>query len=722
MAQKRKHAPRTVLSHSCLDGYGKAKLPISSKQALSVSRFTLAASFSSLVKVMSVVLVLLTNSGIAQTDNSSQSSEPIPDLSGLSLRELRQLTIDSVYTASKYEQKTTEAPASVTIITASEIERYGYRTLAEILRSVRGFYITYDRNYSFLGTRGFARPGDYNTRLLLLIDNHRVNDIIFDGALIGTEFPLDVDLIDRIEIIRGPSSSLYGTNAFFGVVNVITKRGRDLDGASASGELASLGTRRGRLSYGKKLPKGFEMLVSTTLYGSDGQQRLFFKEFNHPSTNNGIAENADSDGFVNSFGKLAFGDFTIHGLYGSREKSVPTASFGTLFNDPRSRTIEKRGYLDLQHVQTLFKEWDLNSRLYYDRYGYDGDYVYESDDPQSPPTFNRDLARGHWWGSEFKASRKLRTKHNLTLGAEYRHNLRQDQKNYDENPFLVYLDDHRGSRNWALYAQDEFTINSKLIFNAGLRFDHYDTFGGTLNPRLALIYSPAIKTTIKLLYGHAFRAPSFYELFWKQSGASKANPHLKPETINTPEIVLEQQLGKHFRFTAAGFNYNISDLITQQTDPLDDLLVYKNVDRIRAKGFEMELEGKSSSGVEGRFAYAFQSSKNLQTGRTLRNSPTQVAQFNLTVPLWRKAYAGLATHYVGRRATGSGNYTNAAVVSDLTLFGRRIARGLDLSATVHNLFSADYFHPGSEEHVQDSIWQDGRTLRVKLTFHFPHAK
>jgi outer membrane receptor for ferrienterochelin and colicins len=116
--------------------------------------------------------------------------------------------IPSVFGASKFDQKLTEAPASVTLITASDIKKFGWRTLAEILQSVGGFFTTYDRNYHYVGVRGFGRPRDYNTRVLLLVDGHRVNDAINDSAFIGTDFPLDVDLIDRVEIIRGPSSSL----------------------------------------------------------------------------------------------------------------------------------------------------------------------------------------------------------------------------------------------------------------------------------------------------------------------------------------------------------------------------------------------------------------------------------------------------------------------------------------------------------------------------------
>ena len=137
-----------------------------------------------------------------------------------------------VFGASERLQPVTEAPASVSFITAEEIARYGYRTLADILRGVRGMYVTDDRNFSFLGTRGFAKPGDYNSRILLLVNGHRVNDNVFGQAEIGAEFGLDPAMFERVEIIRGPASSLYGDSAFFAVVNVITRTGASLGGAS----------------------------------------------------------------------------------------------------------------------------------------------------------------------------------------------------------------------------------------------------------------------------------------------------------------------------------------------------------------------------------------------------------------------------------------------------------------------------------------------------------
>ena len=190
---------------------------------------------------------------------AAQSS--LPDLS---LEDLMQLDAGQVFGASERLQPVTEAPASVSFITAQEIARYGYRTLADILRGVRGMYVTNDRNFSFVGTRGFGKPGDYNSRILLLINGHRVNDNIFGQAEIGAEFGLDPAMFERVEIIRGPASSLYGDSAFFAVVNVITRSGASLGGASITLEAGTLGTQLVRASAGRRLANGLDVALSGT--------------------------------------------------------------------------------------------------------------------------------------------------------------------------------------------------------------------------------------------------------------------------------------------------------------------------------------------------------------------------------------------------------------------------------------------------------------------------
>jgi outer membrane receptor for ferrienterochelin and colicins len=693
---------------------------VSQRHGFTTVRMKSGGSIRGLLGALAVMLVILAPVASAQ---STQSPQPPSELSHFSLEQLADLKIDSVYGASRYTQKVTEAPSSVTIITAEEIRRFGHRSVADILRSVRGFYVTYDRNYSFLGVRGFSRPGDYNARVLLLVDGHRLNDNIFGSALIGTEFPVDVELIERVEIIRGPSSSLYGTSAFFAVIDVITKRGESARGVIASGTLGSFGTRKARLTYGHQFKNGVDLFLSGSGYHSDGQRALFFEEFNEPATNNGMAERADADEFTKVFGRLTAGNLTLQAVHGSRTKAIPTASFGTVFNDPRTQTIERLGYIDLQYARRLPREWELGSRVYYDQYGYDGDYVFEYAATDSPLiVVNKDFARGDSWGAELKASKKVAKRQRLAVGAEYRDNFRQNQFNYDLEPFVQYLDDRRASTNWALYAQDEITLHDRLILNVGLRHDHYDSFGGTTNPKLALIYDPLENTTLKFLYGEAFRAPNAYDLFWWQSGVTKANPSLQPETNRTGELVVEQYVGSHVRVAATGFYYRINDLITQETDPSDDLLVYNNIDEINANGFEVEGEGKWPNGIRGRVSYTLQHSQNEHTKLGLTNSPRHLAQVNLLSPVMKNGVAaGVEFQYVGARKTIGGNEVGGVLVSNLTLVGQKLPKGLELSASLFNIGNNKYGDPGSEEHRQDIIVQNGRTFRVNLTYRFPRA-
>ena len=267
----------------------------------------------------------------------AQSTLDHSDLMDMSLEDLMKVEIDSVYGASGYKQKVTDTPASITIITADEIRRYGYRTLAEVLRNVPGFYVNYDRNYNYLGVRGFGPPGDYNSRILLLVDGHQINDDIYDQAYIGTEFPVDIDLVERVEVIRGPNSLRFLASALLGVINIVTKSVRDTPNLTFSGELASYGTFKSRITYGHQFGNGLGMLLSATYYDSHGQDRLFFPEFDHPATNNGIAENADGDLSHQLFMNLTYRGFSLEGVYGFREKQVPTASFGTIFNDSEER-------------------------------------------------------------------------------------------------------------------------------------------------------------------------------------------------------------------------------------------------------------------------------------------------------------------------------------------------------------------------------------------------
>src|ERR1035438_5674346 len=298
---------------------------------------------------------------IAAQKADCAGQEPIPDLSEATLEQLGNV---KVYSASKHLQAASDAPSSVTVVTADEIQKYGYRTLADILKTIPGFFVTNDRDYSSVGVRGLARPGDYNTRILLLVDGHRLNDNVYDEAMVGTEFPINIDLIQRVEVIRGPVSSLFGSNALFGVINIITKRGRDIDGLELSAEAASFNTYSGTVTYGRKL-RQLEFLISSTFYGSQGHNSLFFPEFNTPETNYGIARHADDDQVGSALATISFRDFTLQAVYGTREKGIPTAPYGTIFNNSGTRTTDSNSYIDLRYQHSFGNSWDVLARTLY---------------------------------------------------------------------------------------------------------------------------------------------------------------------------------------------------------------------------------------------------------------------------------------------------------------------------------------------------------------------
>jgi iron complex outermembrane receptor protein len=638
---------------------------------------------------------------------SGAHAQDVPwDLTQLPLEQL--MAIDVVYGASKHDQKITEAPSSVSVVTAADIERYGYRTLADVLSSVHGFYTSYDRNYTFLGIRGFSRPADYNSRFLLLVDGHRVNDNFYGSGYIGPEGLVDLDLVDRVEVIRGPSSSLYGTSAFFAVVNVITRKEADVPRLQFSGLGASYGTPAGRVTFAHAWEDGPKFLVSGSAFQSDGQ-KLFYKEYDNPLDNNGVTDHTDDERNYRLFSTMTYRDFTIQLAANSREKGIPTGAYGTAFGSSLSRTVDDRSYLDVNYEHAFAGGTGVQARVYVDRYYYRGDYPYYSVYPDI--VLYREHSWGDWWGTEGKVMMKAGARQTVTAGIEFRDNVKQHFRWKNANPGPLDFDSERSSREGGLYLQDEMKVSDKVAFNVGVRHDHYESFGGSTHPRAALIVTPFDRTALKFLYGSAFRAPVVYELYY----GSHANPDLKPESIRTFEVVVEQYAMGNLRLTGSAYVYSIDDLVS--VDTVSNM--FENIDQVSTKGLEFEIEKRFKNGFEMTYSSTLQNNRDLGTDRILTNSPRHLAKLNARVPIkGDKLGVGAEVQYTSRRLTLAGNDAPGFAIANLTFLSRQVAKGLDLSASVYNVFDKKYGDPGGAQLIQDVIEQDGRSFRLKFTWGF----
>ena len=642
---------------------------------------------------------------------SSAAAQGTPDaLDSLSLEQLTQV---QVYSASGYFQAPDRAPASVSVITADDISIYGYRTLADILRSVRSLFFTFDRDYSSLGVRGIARPGDYNTRVLLLLDGHRMNDDVYDQATIGTEFPLDVDLIERVEVLRGPVSSLYGSNALLGVINIITKRGSDVNSLEVTASAGSFNTDQLRLTYGKQRG-ALDLLLTTTLFRSKGHNHLFFPVYDSPTSNDGIASHVDHDEVQSAFASLSRGSITLHGLFGTRDKQIPSAPYGVAFNNPGTCTVDSHTFIDAQDEQSLSSQWKLLSRAFYDVYHYSGRYAYASllNAAQISPEI--DLGYGQWAGAEAKATRTSFTSTGI-LGLEFRDNFRQNQKTYDLNPFAEVLNDQRTSYVIAPYGQYERSLARRLTLNAGVRYDYYSDIAGSWDPRLALIAQPVTGTTLRVTYGASFRAPNVYERSYAVA-PNNANPALLPERVRTVEGLWDQKLKAKLSLSMSVFHTGINDLISQVGDA-GTALMFENQKGTSTNGIESEVRAQVGRSSLIDASYTFQESRDQNTRLLLSNSPRSLGKLNAKTRLPRISWTASANaQYVSRMLTIGGTSVSPYSLVNAEILSPTLRKHMSVSLNAYNLLDKQYSDPAPGFYQQQSIAQDGRSLRLKVMY------
>lgn len=631
-----------------------------------------------------------------------------------------ELSLDSllntrISAASKYDQRAAEAPASVTIITSDDIRQYGYRTFADVLEGVRGFYLSNDRNYPYLGTRGFSRPTDYNNRVLVLVDGHTLNESVWGGVAIGSDLPINLDAVERIEIVRGPGSVLYGSSAMFAVINIVTKSGTEIDGLTTSANVGSPGMRQVAIAGGRALGTSGSFEASALVGRSDGED-LYFSEYDAPETNFGRASGLDWEDRVSGIGGVTWGGFEARAGYLWRSKGIPTGSFDSHFGDTRTESTDGNAWAEIGVRREIRNSYRLTARLYADRYRYDG--VYPSD---SGPAYS-DAGGSTSAGAEAMLVWDATSRNRLTLGAEYRDVLHAEYIEVFEDGSSVR--DDAPFHSASVFAQNELQVLPRLSVVTGLRADKTSGFPMAFAPRIAVIATPDRFTTVKALYGEAFRAPAAAEARLSTSFYQR-NADLEPERIHTVELSVQRRLARLLLGGVSLYEYRISNLIDQVEIDEDATLQYRNVASSMGRGIELELDVVPGGPFSAHAAYTFQTARDRTTDARMTNSPEQIGTLSMAARLSQS----LRSAVVLRRETGrlalDGSSTPSFVRTDINLgYALPLSRlgGLgksaEVSLRVNNVFDTRYFTPGGVEHRQAAIVQDGRAFTMRLNWRY----
>mgnify|MGYP003386044854 CR=1 FL=1 len=621
----------------------------------------------------------------------------------------------SIVGASKYEQKQQQVAAAVSVITRADIRTYGWRTLNQALASLPGIHTTYDYQYESLGIRGFGLPGDFNSRVLITINGNRINDATYDQGPTGRDFPLDIDLIERIEYFPGPGSAVYGQNAMMGVVNIVTRNGASVSGAELSTSYQTAENMpQERATFGKKFSNGTDALLSFSGLQSRGTDRFF--DYGDSGIS-GVARRLDGENVKQLFAQATHGPLAFDFIYGDRRKDDPTGMF---FSDPLvAGQFQRDRRLNTQiQYNDNFANDTLNvlGRLFLGQYRYDNPLIYAGEKTLS-------TGPSDWHGAELRLLSTALSNHKLMAGVEYQNNtsIKQSFQNFDHPEDNIAI--KSSVVRVGVYAQDEWRITDTLSATVGLRYDYsawIGSLGNRLSPRGALIWQATPKTTFKALYGRAHRSPNAYERDYTDGISQVANPGLRSEMVDTAELVTDYLPLPNMNLRATVYAWDMHNVIALGIDPVSGLSQYQQTSqKVLARGAELSVDKTWDSGARLRSSFGIQNAE--QQGSHLPNSPYHLGKLNISIPipLITGLRAGYELQYYGKRKTLDGTHTDNYVLSNLNLVTNvPQIKGLEASLSFYNLFNEHYQHPAADTNWQNSLVQPGRTIRLRMDYRF----
>jgi iron complex outermembrane receptor protein len=630
-----------------------------------------------------------------------------------------------------------KAPAIATVITDKEIRNMGARTLVDVLRLVPGMGIAItDQGFSRLEVRGIATG--QSEKVLIMIDGHGLN-----RNHSGSAFPffldyLSVDNIKKIEIVRGPGSALYGTNAFVAVINIITKSAEDMEGANVSVSGGSFDTRKYNLLAGKTFENGLKISGSIDYMKTHGPDLRITRDRLSGTPFTKAPGNADTrfEG-TGIYFEVSYKNLTYRSQYLANDRGayIGLGYALTDFNSLKSDNF----WQELSYSHSFTEKLSSKMKLYYDYFNQDWLVkVFPDGFAGSFPNgmIGGPKAKDRTIGGEIQLDYRISDTNHMLAGIDYEELKQYDVKaisNFNPNTgqYLGPVQDISSFGNWnrnvkrnvfAVYFQDEWEIKDNVRLTAGVRYDHYSDFGDTTNPRFGIVWRFLENADLKLLYGQAFRAPTFTELYTVNNPTLSGNPDLAPEKIKTYEAGIGYTYSERFRIELNYFYNDIDDLIVR--DPSTSPGTYANVGKAKSNGIEAVLSGKYTNDNYWKIAYAWQDPRDSHTGERIAFVPSNRASASVNYGFSKNLASHVDVLWTGPRPRPSGD-TRDDVASyttvDLTLTLRNIYKTLEIQAAIHNLFNEQYEDPdlsGASRFIPNDFPREGISALLRVSYKF----
>ncbi|MDD2851076.1 MAG: TonB-dependent receptor [Desulfuromonadaceae bacterium] len=639
-------------------------------------------------------------------------------------------------TATKRHTTVRKAPAVATIIDADEIRNMGARNLLDVLKMVPGLGISINEiGANMIEVRGIRTV--LSEKILFMIDGHSLNRNINGSALYNVAEMLPLANVRQIEVVRGPVSALYGNSAFVATVNVITRNAEEINGLELKAGGGSFGTWKGNMVGGTTLRDMLTISWSLDHHQSDGQNLNIEADALTGTTNQSLAPGSPYVAFkqTDAFLKVNYGDLSFRSHYIKRQKDAYIGVTYALTDEPSVDHVENY-WGELAYNRTIVSGLAVKAKLSYDHYeqdpfvkiysnGFAGVYV--------NGMIAKPLVKNDTVNTELQLDWDVFPGNHLIVGTSFENLHQYDVKqlaNFNPAP----LPNLQEIANWnkdanrniiALYLQDEWQLPSQVNFTAGVRYDHYSDFGDTVNPRIGMVWSFHDNADLKLLYGQAFRAPNFQELYNINNPYVVGNPDLKPEKIKTYEAGVSYRLNRYLGTSANYFYSTITDQIGWvPSATTGQATVNANIGKSKTQGVELGFNGTITREFSWKTNYTYQDPRDDKTDKRLLYVPMHRASASLNYAPVK--YLNLHTDVLW---TGTRSRTDADTRSkmpsyttvDLAVTLKRFFETLEIQAAVHNIFDKHYSDPdtsGAAKLVPGDFPREGLSTLVTASYKF----